>query len=145
MSEAEIFEIMFKANEAAPAVVSMVFALVSGHLVALYLFSASGAAGAAPVGFQTAVDGACRPRQHGRRDPIASERPVCAMSPSRRTGSSFPLAPGTVSQQEIGVAVGWAVAVAVYAALAYFAFFYRWPAPGEPSSRTALSALQQSS
>ena len=32
-----------------------------------------------------------------------------------------------MSQQQLGVAVGWTVAVAVYLVLAYMTFLYRWP------------------
>ena len=44
----------------------------------------------------------------------------------------------TWSQQQLGVATGWSVAVLVYLALAYLTFFYRWPKTtvADPLQRT---------
>ena len=40
------------------------------------------------------------------------------------------LAVAGMSQQQLGVAVGWTVAVAVYLVLGYMTFLYRWPDDG---------------
>ena len=64
----------------------------------------------------------------------SARRPWFCSAIWRDSTRPTPLPPGFVeyagfSQQELGVGIGWTVAIAVYLALAYMTFIYRWPEP----------------
>ena len=94
---------------------------------------------AAVRGVHAAVDRTGFPRRLRRRDPVPIQNGLFAAwakipSPVvnlRELRNPLPVALSEmlpVSQQEIGVGIGWATAMLVYVALAYFTFLYRWPA-----------------
>jgi len=143
MSESEILGRMFDGIQGVLTIFSIFFTLVSGYLAALYLFlnkapiMLRGTAfallsiGLVFLGGTAAVLGQL---QDGLF--VAWQRlgqPVVAIQDLR---NPLPIPPeliiqaGLGSQQQLGVAIGWVVAVTVYAALFYLTFLYRWPPPG---------------
>lgn len=140
MSEAEILQSFFSAIGSVITIFSLFFTMVSGYLVALYLFLGRVpfalrfvafillSAGLVFLGGSVAV---IQKVQDGLfaawvklPSPIVSLREL-------RNPLPLPMPEGLAfSQQQIGVGVGWSAAMLVYIALAYFTFIYRWPPIG---------------
>lgn len=136
MSEAEILERMFDAIGSVLSVFTVFFSLISGYLAALYLFLAQAplllrtvAFGLLSVGlvFLGGTAAVIQKLQDGLFVAWEKlEKPTLAITEIRNPLPVDAAALG-VSQQQVGVAVGWAVAFAVYLVLAYLTFLYRWP------------------
>lgn len=145
MSEAEILDGLFTAIGTVLNIFSMFFAIVSGYVVALYLFLARApfmlrlvAFGLLSVGlvFLGGTAAVVQRMQDGLFTAWTKlGSPLINVTDLR---NPLPL-PNHVmaglSQQELGVAIGWAVAVAVYLMLFYMTFLYRWPEPRPELSR----------
>jgi hypothetical protein len=140
VSEAEILQGLFSAIGSVITIFSLLFTMVSGYLAALYLFLSHAplilrfaafvllSAGLAFLGGSVAV---IQTIQNGLFAAWA-KLPAPAID-LKALRNPLPMELGSilpVSQQEIGVGVGWASAVLVYVALAYLTFVYRWPEPG---------------
>lgn len=146
MSEAEIMQGLFTAIGAVLNIFSMFFAIVSGYVVALYLFLARApillrlvAFGLLSVGlvFLGGTAAVVQRMQDGLFVAWAKlGSPLIDVVDLRNPLPLPELAMAGMSQQQLGVAIGWAVAIAVYAMLAYMTFLYRWPkaGPSDPDS-----------
>lgn len=139
MSESEILQGLFDAIDAIMALFSLFLTMVSGYLAALYFFLYRApfmlrlmAFGLLSVGLvflggtaaviQTMQDNLFAtwtrlPSPPFQIDLLRNPLPI----PVEITA----LVPFT--QQQLGVGIGWFVALAVYLALAYMTFIYRWP------------------
>lgn len=135
MSEAEIFEGLFNAIQAVMTIFSTFFAIVSGYLVALFIFL-----GRAPFGlrllafvlltigllFLGGTAAVIQTMQEGLFG--AWSRLPDPIVPLEQLRNPLPLAASLgISQQEIGTSIGWGIAILVYLAMAYLTFLYRWP------------------
>lgn len=137
MSEAEIFQALFTAISTVLNIFSMFFAIVSGYVVALYLFLARAplllrtvAFGLLSVGlvFLGGAAAVVQRMQDGLFTAWARlGSPLVDVVDLRNPLPMPELTVAGISQQQLGVAIGWTVAVAVYLVLAYMTFFYRWP------------------
>lgn len=144
MSEAEILQGLFTAISSVLNIFSMFFAIVSGYVVALYLFLARApfmlrlvAFGLLSVGlvFLGGTAAVVQRMQDGLF--VAWTKLGSPLINVVDLRNPLPLpnyAMAGLSQQELGVAIGWAVAVAVYVMLGYMTFLYRWPDPELPRS-----------
>lgn len=146
MSEAEILDGLFTAIGAVLNIFSMFFAIVSGYVVALYLFLARApfmlrlvAFGLLSVGlvFLGGTAAVVQRMQDGLF--VAWTKLGSPLMNVVDLRNPLPLphyAMAGLSQQELGVAIGWAVAVAVYLMLFYMTFLYRWPEPRSDLTRS---------
>ena len=134
MNEASILQSLFDAINAVLVVCSTFFAIVSGHVSGLYFFLArapllkSVAFSLLSIGllFLKGTVTVIQKLQEGLLVAWENlERSIVPMHDLRNPIPGLHLAGFT--QQEIGVGIGWAVAVAVYLALFYLTFLYRWP------------------
>lgn len=144
MSEAEILAGLFTAIGTVLNIFSMFFAIVSGYVVALYLFLARAplmlrlvAFGLLSVGlvFLGGTAAVVQRMQDGLF--VAWTKlgsPLINVVDLRNPLPMPDYAMAGLSQQELGVAIGWSVAVAVYLMLGYMTFLYRWPDPDRPRS-----------
>lgn len=145
MNESEILEGLFDAIDAVMAIFSLFLTMVSGYLAALYLFLYRAplplrvlAFGLLSIGLlflggtaaviQTMQDSLFAswgklPSPTFDLDLIRNPLPIALAE----------LVP--ISQQQLGVLIGWSVALAVYLALAYMTFIYRWPSAAEANKR----------
>lgn len=140
MTESEILQSLFDAIDAVLTVFSTFFAIVSGYVAALYFFLGQAALllrliafallsiGLVFLGGTATVIQRLQAGLYSAWDRL--ERPIVPLHDLRNPVPGFET--GAWSQQEIGVAIGWAVAVAVYVALFYLTFVYRWPVNGTP-------------
>lgn len=143
MTESDILQNLFSAIGAILTVFSLFFAIVSGYVAALYFFL-----GRAPVllramafmlmsiglvflGGTATVIGRMQDGLFAAWDRL--ERPIVPLQDLRNPVPGMQLA-GGITQQEIGVAIGWVAAVTVYLALFYMTFLYRWPGGESPRS-----------
>ncbi len=130
MTEADILNGLFNSLQAVMTVVSLFFAIVSGYIAALYFFLGRAAfflralafslltiglvfLGGTALVIQSMQEGllsAC----HARRDGRGSAQPAPIQASMQ------------ISQQEMGVGMGWAVGITVYLALAYLTFLHDW-------------------
>lgn len=139
MSEAEIVQGLFTAIQTVLNIFSMFFAIVSGYVVALYLFLARAplalrliafallSTGLLFLGGTAAVVGQMQNMLFAAWAKLGS--PLLDIG-DLRNPLKLPipeLVTAQISQQELGVAIGWTVAMAVYLVLAYMTFIYRWP------------------
>lgn len=141
MSEAEILTGVFTAISAVLNIFSMFFAIVSGYVVALYLFLARApfllrfvAFGLLSVGlvFLGGTAAVIQRMQDGLFVAWAKLGSPLINVVDLRNPLPIPeraMVIAGMSQQELGVAIGWTVAVAVYLMLGYMTFLYRWPEP----------------
>lgn len=137
MSEAEILQGLFTAIGSVLNIFSMFFAIVSGYIVALYLFLARAplplrivAFGLLSVGlvFLGGTAAVVQRMQNGLFVAWSKLGSPLIDVVDLRNPLPLPIPPPVgLSQQELGVAIGWVVAVAVYVVLAYMTFLYRWP------------------
>jgi hypothetical protein len=137
MTESEILQGLFNAIQAVMTIFSLFLTMVSGYLAALYFFL-----NRAPfalrfmafcllsVGF-VFLGGTAAVVQTMQDSLFAAwgklPNPSIDIDHLR---NPLPLALAgalPVSQQQLGVGIGWAVALAVYLALGYMTFIYRWP------------------
>lgn len=137
MSEAEILNGLFQSIQTILTIFSMFFTIVSGYLAALFFFLGTAplpmrvlafalltvalvflGGGAATVGFI--------------QDGLFASWPKAGVATiavsSLRNPVPLPIKL-PMSQQEIGVGIGWIVATLTYVALAYMTFVYRWKRP----------------
>lgn len=140
MTEAEVFQGLFTAINAVLTIFSLFFAIVSGYVVALYLFLARSplllrtvAFGLLSVGlvFLGGTAAVVQTMQDGLF--VAWSKlgsPLINVTDLRNPLPAEALALAGMSQQQLGVAIGWTVALAVYLVLAYMTFVYRWPDEG---------------
>ncbi len=141
MSEADIVQSLFTAIQTVLGIFSMFFAIVSGYVVALYLFLAHApimlrlvAFGLLSVGlvFLGGTAAVVQRLQDGMFTAWRKLGSPYVDVADLRNPLPFPLRETYgFSQQELGVAIGWAVAVLVYLALGYMTFLYRWPPPSD--------------
>lgn len=139
MSEAELTQQLFNAIDTVLTVFSLFFTLVSGYLAALYLFLAQAPLMLRLVAFALLsiglvfLGGVAATVQNIQNGLFAAwaQLPAPTMPLARlRNPVDIPaVLENGWSLQEIGVVIGWGVAVCVYLALAYLTFIYRWPAP----------------
>ncbi|MEZ5855511.1 MAG: hypothetical protein R3D67_12510 [Hyphomicrobiaceae bacterium] len=137
MSESELTQQLFNAIGTVLTIFSLFFSLVSGYLAALYLFLAK-----APMMLRLAafallsiglvfLGGVTMTVQNIQNGLFASwsklPAPTMPLDRLRNPVVVAALADHGLSLQEVGVALGWLVAVCVYLALAYLTFVYRWP------------------
>ena len=137
MSEAEILQGLFSAIGSVITIFSLFFTMVSGYLAALYLFLGRApfalrfiaftllSVGLVFLGGSVAV---IQSIQNGLF--VAWAKLPSPVIDLRQMRNPLPvtLPDGLpLSQQQIGVGIGWAAAILVYVALAYFTFVYRWP------------------
>ncbi len=135
MSETDILQNLFDAISAILTVFSLFFAIVSGYVAALYVFLARApvmlramafllmSIGLVFLGGTATVVGRIQDGLFAAWDRL--ERPIVPLQDLRNPVPGLQLA--GISQQEIGVGIGWVVAVTVYLALFYLTFAYRWP------------------
>ncbi len=143
MNESDILQNLFDAITAILTVFSLFFAIVSGYIAALYFFLARApfllramafllmSIGLVFLGGTATVIGRIQEGLFAAWDRL--ERPIVPLHDLRNPVPGMQLA-GGISQQELGVGIGWAVAVTVYLALFYLTFVYRWPA-GDSGTR----------
>ena len=137
MSESEILQGLFDAISAVLTIFSLFFTMVSGYLAALYLFLHRAplilrfmafsllSVGLVFLGGTAAVVQTMQNSLFATWDKLPN--PSFELRPLR---NPLPVDVAQVlpfTQQELGVGIGWFVAVAVYAALAFMTFIYRWP------------------
>lgn len=137
MTEAEIFQSLLDAIQSVLTVFSLFFAIVSGYVVALYLFLARApfllratAFGLLSVGlvFLGGTAAVIARLQDGLFVAWSKLSSPLVPLPDLRNPLPVPaLNVAGLSQQELGVGIGWTVAFAVYVVLAYLTFVYRWP------------------
>lgn len=137
MTEAEIFQSLLDAIQSVLTVFSLFFAIVSGYVVALYLFLARApfllratAFGLLSVGlvFLGGTAAVIARLQDGLFVAWSKLSSPLVPLPDLRNPLPVPaLNVAGLSQQELGVGIGWTVAFAVYVVLAYMTFVYRWP------------------
>lgn len=139
MNESEILQNLFDAITTVLTVFSLFFAIVSGYIAALYFFLAHApfvlrtvafallSIGLVFLGGTATVIGRMQEGLFAAWDRL--ERPIVPLQDLRNPVPGLHLA--GISQQEIGVGIGWGVAVAVYLALFFLTFLYRWP-PAAP-------------
>lgn len=135
MSEADILQNMFDAIDAVLVVFSTFFAIVSGYVAALFFFLARAplllktiafallSIGLVFLGGTAAVIQTLQNGLFGAWERL--ERPIIPLHELRNPIPDMHIA--GLSQQELGVAIGWGVALTVYVALFYLTFLYRWP------------------
>ncbi|MDX2289636.1 MAG: hypothetical protein NW217_12545 [Hyphomicrobiaceae bacterium] len=145
MTEADVINGLFEAITAILDIFSMFFAIISGYVAALYLFLAHAplllrllAFGLLSVGlvFLGGTALVIQTMQEGlltawERLPSRTVEVVDLRNPLPFDGAAV----AGLAQQELGVAVGWIVASAVYLTLGYLTFVYRWPDRGPDQSR----------
>ncbi|MDX2259052.1 MAG: hypothetical protein NW205_09075 [Hyphomicrobiaceae bacterium] len=137
MSETEVIAGLYEAISLVIDIFSMFFAIVSGYVVALYLFLAQAPfllrllafsllsvglvfLGGTALVVQTMQEGflTAWERLPKRTIDVVDLRNPLPLTDVRVFG---------LAQQELGVAIGWLVAGAVYVALFYLTFIYSWP------------------
>lgn len=139
MSEAEILQGLFSAISSVMTIFSLFFTLVSGYLAALYLFLARAplalrflafvllSIGLVFLGGSVAVIQTMQNGLFAAWDKLPS--PAFSLQEVRNPLPVDLSRHLPFTQQQLGVAMGWTVAFAVYIALAYLTFLYRWPLP----------------
>ena len=145
MSEAEHIQAMFSAISTVLSIFSLFFSLVSGYLAALYLFLAKAPFVLRLLAFALLsiglvfLGGVTMTVQNIQNGLFASwaklQAPMMPLDKLRNPVAVAALADYGLSMQEVGVGIGWAVAVCVYLALAYLTFVYRWQDGTRPSER----------
>ena len=135
MSESEILQSLFDAIDVVLIVFSTFFAIVSGYVAALYFFLARAPLALRTVAFALLsiglafLGGTVTVIQKLQEGLFAAwdrlERQIVPLQDLRNPVPGLHVA--GVTQQEIGVAIGWVVAIAVYLALFFLTFVYRWP------------------
>ncbi len=148
MTESEILQGMIGSIQSVMSLFSMFFAMISGYIVALFLFLNRAPLalrllafillslglvflGGSAISIQRIQDGLFAGWARIANPMIDVE---LLRNPIRHA-----IIPATTwSQQHLGVGIGWTVAVLVYIALAYLTFGYRWPvnSAAEQSQRT---------
>lgn len=135
MSEADILQNMFDAIDAVLTVFSTFFAIVSGYVAALFFFLARAplllrtiaflllSIGLVFLGGTAAVIQTLQNGLFGAWERL--EQPIMPLKNLRNPIPDLHIA--GLQQQELGVAIGWAVALTVYVALFHLTFLYRWP------------------
>lgn len=148
MTESEIMQGMIGSIQGVMSLFSMFFAMISGYIVALFLFLHRAPfalrflafvllslglvfLGGSAIGIQRIQDGLFA---GWARLPS----PMIDVDALRNPVPQAKIWMPDWSQQQLGVGIGWMVAVLVYLALAYLTFCYRWPlgAGIEPAERT---------
>ena len=137
---AELLQGLLSPTGSVITIFSLFFTMVSGYLAALYLFLGRAPFALRYVAFALLSIGLAFLGGSVAGYPVDPERPVRRLGEAalarrrlRELRNPLPVALSEmlpVSQQEIGVGMGWATAALVYVALAYFTFLYRWPPPG---------------
>lgn len=134
MTEFEIVEGLWNALAAIMGIVSLFLGLVSGYLAALYFFLGQAtfflrtlAFGLLSIAlaFLGGIALVVQTMQQGLLEAWGKLKSPVLSGDFR---DPLPLPPvGDLTQQELGVGLGWAVAFTVYLALAFMTFAYRWP------------------
>jgi hypothetical protein len=136
MNEASILQSLFDGIDAVLVVFSTFFAIVSGYVTGFYFFLARAPLLLKSVAFSMLsiglvfLGGTVTVIQKLQEGLFAAwgylERPILPLHDLRNLIPGLHVAGFT--QQEIGVGIGWTVVVAaVYLALFYLTFLYRWP------------------
>jgi hypothetical protein len=136
MSESELLQIAISASTAVLTVFSVFFGIVSGYIVALYLFLSKAPLGLRGLAFLLlsvafVLLGAMAWNFQYMGEGIHT---AWKHLPSRATGMES-LGPPLIvryvfiDSQMLGIWAGWFVGVVVYGALGYMTFFYSWKLP----------------
>ncbi|MFV0369012.1 MAG: hypothetical protein ACK5KM_11175 [Hyphomicrobiaceae bacterium] len=135
MTEAEIVGSLLEVIDKVLVVFSTFFAIISGYVAALFFFLGRAPFLLKSVAFSLLSVGlfflggttlVIQNMQQGLLDAFdRRENPTLVLGDLRNPIPDFNL--GSITQQELGVATGWAVAGAVYLMLFYLTFIYRWP------------------
>lgn len=137
MTEAEILQGLFNAISSVITIFSLFFTMVSGYLAALYLFLnraplalrllafALLSLGLVFLGGSAAVIQTIQNGLFAAWDKLPA--PAFSLREIRNPLGAIMADTLPVSQQQIGVGIGWSVALFVYLALGYLTFLYRWP------------------
>ncbi|MGE0766911.1 MAG: hypothetical protein AB7L90_10645 [Hyphomicrobiaceae bacterium] len=136
MSEAELTQQLFNAIDTVLTVFSLFFTLVSGYLAALYLFLAQAPFMLRLIAFALLstglvfLGGVAATVQNIQNGLFAAwgklPAPTISVLQLRNPVAVAAVLDNGWSMQELGVAIGWSVAVCVYLTLAYLTFVYRW-------------------
>ena len=126
---------MFDAISAVLTVFSTFFAIVSGYVAALFFFLAHAPLFLRMVAFVLLsiglvfLGGTAAVIQTLQNGPFVAwdrlEQPSVSLQKLRNPVPDMHIA--GLSQQELGVAIGWGVAITVYLTLFFLTFLYRWP------------------
>lgn len=137
MTEAEIMQQMFNVMTSVLTIFSLFFTLVSGYLAALYLFLAHAPMALRLIAFAMLsiglvfLGGVTMTVQNIQNGLFASwaklAAPTMPVAQLRNPVAIAALLDSGWSLQELGVGIGWGVAICAYVALAYLTFGYRWP------------------
>lgn len=147
MSEAELTQQLFNAIDTVLSVFSLFFSLVSGYLAALYLFLAHAPLMLRVVAFALLstglvfLGGVAMTVQNIQNGLFVAwgklPAPTISVVQLRNPVAVAAVLDFGWSMQELGVAIGWGVAICVYMALAYLTFVYRWPTNDDAKERQA--------
>jgi|SRR5262245_25235137 hypothetical protein len=134
MSEAELMQALIGSIQVVVGVFSMFFAIISAYIAGLFFFL-----NRAPLSLRLLaffllsiglvfLGGSALIQQRVQEELFAAwaklPSPTIAVEALR---NPLPLGlPAGMSMQDAGVILGWVIALAVYLALAYLTFFYRW-------------------
>ena len=140
MSEADVIHGLFDVIDKVLIVFSTFFAIVSGYVAALFFFLARAPLMLRVVAFSLLSIGLAflggtvvviQNLQDGLLGAFERlEQPSLALRDLRNPIPGMNIA--GMSQHELGVGAGWAVAAAVYVMLFYLTFIYRWPHAQQP-------------
>lgn len=145
MSESDVLQGLFNAIQAVLTIVTLFLGIVSGYLAALYFFLAQApfflrllafALLSIALVFLGGTALVVQTMQEGLLAAWTKLRSPVIAAVDLRNPVPLPQMAGFSSQQELGVAIGWAVGVAVYAALFYMTFIYRWPKADQRHERS---------
>jgi hypothetical protein len=136
VSEAEILQGLFSAIGSIITIFSLFFTMVSGYLAALYLFLNRAPVGLRLVAFVLLsiglvfLGGSAAVVQTMQNGLFAAWEKIPSPAFSlQQVRNPLPVALGDVlpvTQQQLGVGIGWSEALSVYVVLAYLTFLYRW-------------------
>jgi type IV secretory pathway TraG/TraD family ATPase VirD4 len=137
VTEAEILQGLFNAIGSVITIFSLFFTMVSAYLAALYLFLNRAplalrllafvllSLGLVFLGGSVAVIQTMQNGLFAAWDRLPA--PAFSLREVRNPLGAALAETLPVTQQQIGVGIGWSVAIFVYLALGYLTFLYRWP------------------
>ncbi|MBS0242046.1 MAG: hypothetical protein JSS20_07700 [Proteobacteria bacterium] len=134
MSEAELLQALYASTQTIISLFSMFVTIISGYVVALYLFMKDAPLPIRSLAFvlvsiALAFLGGAAAIQQVAQDAIMA---AWVKLPNPSIPAAVILNPFHVSDvhgipmRVIGTALGWAAALSIYVSLAYVTFFYRW-------------------
>lgn len=146
MTEAEILQLSFSANEAVASLFSIFFGMVSAYIAGLYFFIHKAPAtikliafalvtmgflfiGQAMSGIEIRILGLVRAwaELNQTATGIAQLNNPILPVPIRDVLSNYGVQVANYEGNRLGIYSGWGLSMLVYLALFYATFFYRWP------------------